>query len=281
VSDVPLACTVADCGQPLTRAGRTWTCPKGHAFDIARRGYVNLLQPQDRRSRHPGDTTEAVAARARLGVAGVGRHLIESLVERIAAFDLLAEAVAVDLGCGTGEMLVALTGAQPVRGIGIDISAAAIDHAAGHGPAVTWVVANADRRLPLLDQGVDLVLSVHGRRNPAECTRVLRPEGLLLVAVPAPDDLIELRTLVQGVAVERSRVDDVLAEHADDFVLHDRFAARERRRLDRPALLDLLRSTYRGARASATEAVSTLTTLHVTLASDVVVLTLPPRASIR
>ena len=35
------------------------------AFDVARSGYVNLLQPQDKRSKTPGDTPEAVAARRR------------------------------------------------------------------------------------------------------------------------------------------------------------------------------------------------------------------------
>ena len=39
---LPLACTVRGCGQPLTREPRRFVCPGGHAFDIARSGYLNL-----------------------------------------------------------------------------------------------------------------------------------------------------------------------------------------------------------------------------------------------
>ncbi len=280
MTDLPLACTVRDCGRPLTRTERTLTCPKGHSYDVARSGYINLLQPQDRRSPKAGDSAAAVAARARLGEAGVGQHLVRTLVERIGALDLDADGagggdigadpVVVELGSGSGELLTALSRARPMRGIGIDLSTAAASYAARKAPDVAWVVANADRRLPLLDQSVDLVLSVHARRNPAECARVLRPNGCLLVAVPAPDDLNELRALVQGAATERSRVERVLAEHDEGFVVRDQFRVTDTRRFDRPALLDLLAGTYRGARASQAEALAGLATLDVTLSSDVV-----------
>jgi hypothetical protein len=39
--------------------GRRWYA-RGHSFDIARSGYINLLQPQERRARRPGDATDAV-----------------------------------------------------------------------------------------------------------------------------------------------------------------------------------------------------------------------------
>lgn len=38
-------------------------CEGGHAFDIARQGYVNLLGAADKRSRDPGDGKEMVTAR--------------------------------------------------------------------------------------------------------------------------------------------------------------------------------------------------------------------------
>ena len=31
------------CGAALTLGSRQWLCPKGHCFDVARQGYVNLL----------------------------------------------------------------------------------------------------------------------------------------------------------------------------------------------------------------------------------------------
>src|SRR5690606_6437764 len=145
--------------------------------DVARSGYVNLLQPQDRRSRAPGDSTEAVEARARLVSAGVGRALFDAVAARASALELGACPVVADLGSGTGDALGALASVRPLNGVGIDLSVAAAGHAARRFPSLTWVVANADRRLPLLDRSVQLILSLNARRNPAECARVLEPGG--------------------------------------------------------------------------------------------------------
>jgi 23S rRNA (guanine745-N1)-methyltransferase len=275
---VPLACTVRACGQPLTRGGRSWTCPRGHAFDVARTGYVNLLQPQDRRSGAAGDQAKAVDARARLLAQGVGRALVDETVRRAAALDVGDETPAVvDLGSGSGDLLGALASVRPVAGIGIDLSTVAAEHAARRFPDLTWVVANADRRLPLLDHSVTIVLSVHGRRNPRECARVLAPGGHLLVAVPAPDDLAELRERVQGMRVDRSRAETLTTGHAPFFTVDDLGEVRERVRLDRDGLLDLLRGTYRGERRSAAERIHALGGQEVTLASELFLFTLKER----
>jgi 23S rRNA (guanine745-N1)-methyltransferase len=155
--------------------------------------------------------------------------------------------------------------------VGIDLSAQAAGRAARRFPELTWVVANADRRLPLADGSVRLVLSVNGRRNPSECRRVLASEGFLLVAVPAPHDLVELRASVEGEAAKRDRGAGVIEEHTGSFTLTERATLAERHHLDRPALLDLLRGTYRGERRSAAAGVEALAAMDVTLASDVMV----------
>lgn len=260
------------CGQPLARQERAFVCPRGHAFDLARRGYVNLLQPQDRKAREPGDARAMVEARAALFAAGVGQALVDEVVRHVGAMGLPPGAVVVDLGSGSGDPLGALAAAQPIVGIGIDVSAAAAAHAARRFPDLTWVVANADRRLPILDRSADVLMSLHGRRNPSECLRVLKTGGRLVVAVPAPDDLLELRELVQGARLERDRTDAVLADHPPPFFVRDRFTVRETHRLERESLLQLLRATYRGARASSAPRVEALTALEVTFASDVLVL---------
>jgi 23S rRNA (guanine745-N1)-methyltransferase len=264
----PLACTVRDCGLALDRRDRALVCPRGHTYDVARSGYVNLLQPQDRRSLASGDSKAAVEARARLLAAGVGRSIVDAFVERAAAVELGTQPLVVDLGSGSGDVLAGLMRLRPITGIGIDLSTAAADHAARRYPELTWVVANADRRLPLGDNTVALVLSFHARRSPTECIRVLARDGLLLIAIPAQDDLIELRALVLGHRIARDRGDVLLAEHTPLFRLIERATVRERRALDRNALLALLRGTYRGARLSAAARVQTLASMEVTQASD-------------
>jgi 23S rRNA (guanine745-N1)-methyltransferase len=266
----PLSCSVRGCGLPLTRAERAYVCAAGHSFDIARGGYINLLQPQDRRSSQAGDSKAAVDARAMLEQTGVGRAVIDAVIDRILALTLPAGAVVVDLGCGSGELLGSLSAQHTISAIGIDLSTAAIGFAARRFPALTWVVANADRRLPLQDHSVDIVLSVNGRRNPSECARVLTATGVLFVVLPAADDLIELRTLIHGRAVDRDRVETLVHEHERLFGVIEQAAVRETSELDRSALLNLLQGTYRGARLSSAERVRELDRTPVTFSSSLV-----------
>ena len=268
---LPLACTVRGCADQLVRHGQTWACPRGHAYDVARSGYLNLLQPQARKSLQAGDHREAVEARARLIAHGVGQTLITAVIDQANALDPGdGTPVVAELGSGSGDLLHQLAARRMITPIGLDLSTTAADLSARRFPALTWVVANADRRLPLLDHSVTLLLSVHARRNPPECARVLVPSGALIVAVPAHDDLIELRAATQGTGVERGRVEALVAEHAAHFSVMRHTVVRERLRLQGDVLRDLLRTTYRGSRRSAAGQVQALEQLEVTLASDLV-----------
>ena len=51
------------CAAPLERTERTYCCPAGHSFDIAKEGYVHLLPPNQKHSAAPGDDKAMAAAR--------------------------------------------------------------------------------------------------------------------------------------------------------------------------------------------------------------------------
>ena len=263
-----LSCPVRGCARALERAGRALVCPAGHTFDVARSGYVNLLQPQDRRSAEPGDRRAAVEARERLFAAGLGAGLVRALEAALSARATERPPVVADVGSGTGDVLGALARERVLEGYGVELSTFAAERAARRFPGLSWLVANAHRRLPFADRSVDLLLSVHGPRNAAEFARVLAPDGVLWVAVPAEDDLIELRARVQGEGQRIDRSAELLRELEPHFELRERTAVRERRVLERALLLDLLAATYRGARRSASPAVEALDELEVTLASE-------------
>jgi 23S rRNA (guanine745-N1)-methyltransferase len=266
-----LRCTVRGCGAALLPRGRGLACACGHAFDRAASGYVNLLQPQDRRSLAAGDAKETVAARRRLIDAGAADALLACLAATVAGCGLPPGARAVDVGSGEGSLLGGLAGRLGLDAAGIDLSAHAAALAARRHPGLLWLVANADRGLPLADASVQLVLSLTGRRNPAECARVLAPGGRLVVAVPAADDLAELREAVLGGASREDRTAAVVAEHAPRFVELCRAEARQRRRFPRALLEDLLTATYRGGRAGRRERLADLDALEVTLSQAVLV----------
>lgn len=265
---VTLLCPVRGCGSPLTREARAFRCPRGHSFDIARSGYCNLLQPQDRKSKHPGDPREAVLARRRFLEAGHGDFLAAALLDTFDALLLPPRPAVLDVGCGEGFFLGTLAREREIEGHGIDLSVPAVDLAARRWPGLSWFVVNADRILPFADASFDLALSLTARRKAPELHRVLQSTGRLLVAVPGEDDLIELREAVLGEGLRRDRVPAVLAELAGHFALEAQRSLRQTTRLDAAALRDLLASTYRGARQSERRRAGDLAALDVTSSLD-------------
>lgn len=264
----PLACPVRDCGLELALTGRALRCERGHAFDLSRRGALNLLQPQDRRSLAAGDSPEAIEARARTLARGLCAPLVDELLALLERAPIERSLRVLDLGCGTGWFLAALAERASIRGTGLDLSARAIDRAARDHPGFNWIVANADRRLPLLGASFDLILSITAPRNPAESHRVLSPAGHFAVAVPAPDDLIELRASVLGEGRKIERAEKALAHLGASFELEHRFEVRSRPRLDAGAQRDLLASTYRAGRPSRTARAAALEERDVTLSYE-------------
>ena len=238
-------------------------CDSNHSFDIARSGYVNLLQPQDRKSKHPGDPPEAVAARRRS--FRYAQPLVDAIV---GALPLQRGDSLLDVGCGEGHYLEAFRRAYACTCFGTDISIPAIELAAKTHRECTWIVANADRLIPFADASLHAVTSITARLNPAEFRRVLVNDGTLLVVLPAADDLIELREAVQGEPVERDRAQRTINDFAAHFALAKRETLRHVAHLEHADLEDVMSSSYRGLRHRERERLSRLDAMDVTLSRD-------------
>ena len=197
------------------------------------------------------------------------RHVIDSRARQDAGALL-------DVGCGEGAFLRFLGAASNLERHGVDISAPSIELAAKSSPDASFLVANADRFLPYADASFDFVTSIDARVNASEFDRVLTKTGLVLVAVPAPDDLIELRERVQGGTVEKSRAPRIEDELGKTFTLLDRTTIRDQRTFGPDALRDLLTATYRGFRQSEQAKVATLAAMSVTLSHEVLAFERPP-----
>jgi 23S rRNA (guanine745-N1)-methyltransferase len=183
-----LRCPV--CGGALGEAERALRCGAGHAFDLARQGYVNLVTG---RPGAPGDTAEMVTARAEFLAAGHFAPLSAALAA-LAAARAPGEGLVVEVGAGTGHHLAAVLERLPGRaGLALDASRHAARRAARAHPRAAAAVADVRRPLPLADRAAALVLDVFAPRDGPEFRRVLRPDGALLVATPAPGHLAELR----------------------------------------------------------------------------------------
>jgi 23S rRNA (guanine745-N1)-methyltransferase len=194
------------CEEPLASGERAWACPRGHSFDRARQGYVNLL----RATRARGDSVAMLRARRRVLDAGWYAPLAEAVTRELGAWLRGPGArtppttrTLVDCGCGEGYYLSALAGAlEPElsaggwRLYGFDLARDAVRMAAGRrygGLGATLFVANTWDRLPFGDAGVSVALVIFAPRNPDELARIVAPGGLLLVVTPAPGHLAEAR----------------------------------------------------------------------------------------
>lgn len=184
---------------PLQVQGRSLLCQQGHSFDIARRGYVNLLGAGDKRSRDPGDSKEMVVARQ--GFLNGGHY--QAIAERV--FEVLApllpnRANIVDAGCGEGYYLeqlrtgLASAGYTPAAMIGFDISKWAVQ-AATRRLAITWLVAS-NRNIPLAAGSIDCLLSMFGFPVFDTFLAALADDGVLLTVNAGPQHLIELREVL-------------------------------------------------------------------------------------
>jgi 23S rRNA (guanine745-N1)-methyltransferase len=211
------------CRAPLALAGGALRCAARHAFDLSRHGYVSFLV--GRPPALAGDDAAMVAARARFLGAGHFEPLSRALAAcaagvpdqrgggpaaaalrspadeaRHGAADRphlgpgVAAGLVVEVGAGTAHHLARLLDAEPAwAGLALDLSKHAAQRAARAHPRIGAVVADGRAALPIGDGCAAVVLDVFAPRHGPELRRILRDDGALVVATPAPEHLAELR----------------------------------------------------------------------------------------
>jgi 23S rRNA (guanine745-N1)-methyltransferase len=227
-----LRCPV--CQADLAAGDAGLTCAKGHSFNRARQGYVDLTRGA---VRHQGDDADMVAARAAFLDAGHYGFISAALADAAPPGDGLV----VDVGAGTGANLAAVLRARAdAVGLALDVSRYALRRAARCHPRAAAVRADAWAGLPVRDGSVRLLLDVFAPRHGAEFARVLRPDGLLLVVTPAPDHLTELVTALGLLRVDPSKEDRLATGLAPWFTPTTTTHRYQRLTLDHPAVRALV-----------------------------------------
>lgn len=236
-----LACPVCADQLSLTPDGRSTVCPSGHAYDVARQGYLNLLGGQQPRN---ADSSAMVAARQAFlsaGHYGPVADLLGTLASAGSAPQVAPGPVVLDAGGGTGYYLAAVLEQTPgARGLSVDVSVPASRRAAQAHPRAGAVVADVWKRLPVLEGVVDVLLSVFAPRNAAEFARVLRPRGRLLVVHPEPDHLTELHGPLDLLAIEPGKADRLETGLGSSFTCTAREPVRVGVTMDRSALREVV-----------------------------------------
>jgi len=227
-----LACPVCGRVVELDSDARALTCLDGHAFDIAKQGYVSLLRGGGNAT--TGDNADMVAARDALLGRGHYARIADAVAGALARVQ--PQGLVVDLAGGTGYYLERVLRSHPqLRGIDVDLSKFAARRAARRGasgvrqqavsqgsepeqvPALAAVVADVWQPLPLQTGAAAAILSIFGPRNRPEILRVLQPGGQLVVVTPTARHLRELVGPLGMIGVD-DRKQERLAAQLDGFV---------------------------------------------------------------
>ncbi len=200
------------CGGALTHKTeeKRFLCDKGHSFDVARQGYVNLLLPNKRGTGVPGDSADMVRARTKFLCGGYYEGFSDGvnrlLGETAADCSSDGSFTVADAGCGEGYYTKRLLEHLLSRGLdayaaGFDLSRDAVAHGAREARMATlshrlsYGVASLFD-MPLRGGSMSAVLNLFAPVAAEEFSRVLAPRGVLLMAVPAEEHLYGLKTAI-------------------------------------------------------------------------------------
>ncbi len=171
---------------------KSYICKEGHCYDVAKKGYVNLLMSQVSGERHHGD--DKIMARARADFLNKGYYspLAEAICDEVRGESLL------DVGCGECYYLSFIKDRfTQMTCCGIDISKEILDVAGVRTrPRGIKTAVASGASLPLGDESFDTLLSVFAPITENEFLRVLKKDGILIRVTPAREHLYELKQAV-------------------------------------------------------------------------------------
>ncbi len=179
-----LICPV--CGEALQTQKGAVRCCKGHSFDMAREGYVNLL-----RANRAGDLIgdDKLSARARRDFLNKGYYA--ALQNALVSIFANKQGNVLDICCGEGYYTSALGTNPRLQVYGFDISREMVRLAAKRGNG-TYFVANM-AAIPVQSAYMDYATELFAPFNEEAFCRVLKPGGRLYVVVPGRKHLWGLK----------------------------------------------------------------------------------------
>ncbi len=209
------------CGKQLCLEGRTYRCENNHCFDVAKQGYVNLLQSQKSSKKRHGDDALMVKARQDFLEKGYYLNLREKLTETVLGFSKSKEVTLLDLGCGecwyTADIYENLqkNGRNPSV-FGIDISKHALISGSKRCKELKLAVASTSD-IPMPSESCDAVVCVFAPYSTDEVKRVLKKGGFFIKAFPLENHLMGLKSEIY----DKPYKNEVDEKYPDGFTCAD------------------------------------------------------------
>ena len=210
-----LMCPV--CSDELVKNNNKYICKNNHSFDVSRKGYVNLLMSNASGNKRHGDDKMMVEARRDFLNKGYYRPLADEISKIIVRNLCQTKDISVfECGCGDCYYMEILKKHLDKNLInnafwGCDISKEVLPYGKKRMENSTLFVASATK-LPILDNSIDVAMSVFAPCNFNEFSRVVKNGGIVVKVIPLEKHLIELKeNLYKDVYLNRP----VVEEHSD------------------------------------------------------------------
>ncbi len=280
------------CGAPLVREQGSLLClgeEKRHTYDVSKEGYVNLLPPGRGKNAKTGDDAEMVRARRTFLSSGAYDPLSDEVGRIIADFMEDKSLInIVDSGCGEGHHT-----ARYVKALaeGTSVLCAAFDaskHAAAAGAKSARAAGLSEKggvgiptegkaslsfmtgnifSLPIKSCSTDAVVSMFAPIAWEENSRILKDDGVIIVAASGVDHLREMREVIYDEVLTK----DSTPHAPDTFVLAEERSVRYELELtSHEQIMNLFGMTpfcYRTPKAGY-ERLNSLESLRVTVHTD-------------
>ena len=205
-----LSCPV--CNTCLQKHQKLYSCENGHNFDIAKQGYINLLQSNKKSD--SGDNKNMVNARRNFLEQGfyepISNLLNATFLNNLPHFTNPLQIV--EVGSGEGYYINRLRDCHAGNYYGIDISKHAIKTASSKYHDITFAVANAVE-LPFANNSVDVLISLFSPFYEESAKKILTKHGIIIQAVPLSNHLLELRQILYKEVNINHTPKNVLTQH--------------------------------------------------------------------
>lgn len=195
------------CKETLYKQDKSFKCINNHCFDIAKEGYVNLASVKGATSMS-GDSKQMCLDRRLFLESGFYERLSDVLSDTIIKYALPQVLTIIDAGCGEGYYSRRIRQQlQSTRQFGVDLSKEAIKLASKaekgipQDKQINYAIAGIFD-LPFDDNFADAVISVFAPISQKEFARVLKKDGLLIVACPGESHLYGLKKALYNTAKE-------------------------------------------------------------------------------
>jgi 23S rRNA (guanine745-N1)-methyltransferase len=234
-----LQCTI--CHSEMTvMDSKSLVCENGHSFDLAKQGYVNMLQKQVSTMYDHA----LFDARKRIIHDYKFYDKVHQKISKIIDEALQEGGLVFDAGSGEGTHLYAIFNQLDqdyIHGLGLDISKDGIVMAAKNYSDQNWLVGDLTQT-PFKEHSLDIILSFLSPANYSEFKRIMKPNGLLIKIIPGSHYLKEIRKHLSDEDKEYENTDTVnLMKNKVDVISEERVTYE--REVDEKILRDILTMT--------------------------------------